>query len=309
MRPMPLTGRQQHFVQRYAEHGNGARAAVEAGYSAHTARVIASENIRKPAVAAAIEKARKKRDVRDSWDAETVRRELACIARSNIFDVIDKDWNLINPHQWPEGASQAFTIRWRSRTKRTAKGEHTEIRNCGIAARGKLKALELLGRHLGMFDAKKERPGTFEFIIEPPELALRQTPAADLSTATATPNAQPPPPTGWLTAQEAFRLAEQAFGNQGEARLALVRWAAGGDVATHAARVVQRTNGIQVADVPDQKLKAALWKQAPRKGPGEDWETGRFSYRFQEGGDAVEVDASGVTFWADDLRRWLPADD
>lgn len=45
-----LTHKQERFVQRYVVHGNGALAAREAGYSAHTAKEVACENLTKPHV-------------------------------------------------------------------------------------------------------------------------------------------------------------------------------------------------------------------------------------------------------------------
>jgi len=53
-----LTTRQERFIECYLEHGNGAAAAREAGYSAHTAKEMACENLTKPHVAAVIDRKR-----------------------------------------------------------------------------------------------------------------------------------------------------------------------------------------------------------------------------------------------------------
>lgn len=53
-----LTARQERFIECYLEHGNGAAAAREAGYSAHTARQMACENLAKPYMASAIDRKR-----------------------------------------------------------------------------------------------------------------------------------------------------------------------------------------------------------------------------------------------------------
>ena len=50
----PLTDRQERFVVEYLATANGAEAARRAGYSEHTAKEIASENLTKPNVKAAI---------------------------------------------------------------------------------------------------------------------------------------------------------------------------------------------------------------------------------------------------------------
>ena len=54
---MKLTPKQARFVQEYLTDSNPTQAAVRAGYSAKTARVIGHENRTKLNVAAAIEKA------------------------------------------------------------------------------------------------------------------------------------------------------------------------------------------------------------------------------------------------------------
>ena len=51
---MGLTARQTRFVEEYAVSGNAASAARVAGYSQRTARQIASENLTKPDIVAAI---------------------------------------------------------------------------------------------------------------------------------------------------------------------------------------------------------------------------------------------------------------
>lgn len=50
-----LTARQARFVDEYLLSGNGAEAARLAGYSAKTARQMATENLSKPAIQAAIQ--------------------------------------------------------------------------------------------------------------------------------------------------------------------------------------------------------------------------------------------------------------
>ena len=51
---LPLTPRQQRFVDAYALCGNSAEAARRAGYSVKTAGQIGQENLKKPAIAAAL---------------------------------------------------------------------------------------------------------------------------------------------------------------------------------------------------------------------------------------------------------------
>src|SRR5690348_11354032 len=51
-----LSARQQRFVQEYVVDLNATQAAIRSGYSAKTAHVIGGENLRKPAVAADVQK-------------------------------------------------------------------------------------------------------------------------------------------------------------------------------------------------------------------------------------------------------------
>ena len=53
-----LTARQERFIVEYLECQNGAEAARRAGYSEHTARQMANENLSKPYIAEAIQRKR-----------------------------------------------------------------------------------------------------------------------------------------------------------------------------------------------------------------------------------------------------------
>lgn len=48
MRPINLTAKQSRFVSEYLVDGNGAAAAVRAGYAKRSAKAIAAENLTKP---------------------------------------------------------------------------------------------------------------------------------------------------------------------------------------------------------------------------------------------------------------------
>jgi len=66
-----LTERQRRFVEEYLLDGNGARAATAAGYSQKSAKVLASQNLTKINVIAALEEGRKiiseKIDITREW--------------------------------------------------------------------------------------------------------------------------------------------------------------------------------------------------------------------------------------------------
>src|SRR6476646_6459848 len=86
MAPMKLTPKQARFVQEYLIDLNAAQAAIRAGYSAKTARVIGHENLTNPDIAAAIEKAMAERAERTRLTADWVVDELRKLAGANMAD-------------------------------------------------------------------------------------------------------------------------------------------------------------------------------------------------------------------------------
>lgn len=71
-----LTPRQERFVQEYLVDLNATQAAIRAGYSVKTARQVASENLTKPNVQAAIEARRQVRAARAELSQDWVLRRL-----------------------------------------------------------------------------------------------------------------------------------------------------------------------------------------------------------------------------------------
>lgn len=72
-----LTPKQQRFVDEYLVDLNASAAARRAGYSVRTANRIATENLSKPVIAAAIAAAKAQRSERTRIDADWVLRTLA----------------------------------------------------------------------------------------------------------------------------------------------------------------------------------------------------------------------------------------
>lgn len=84
---MPLTAKQQRFVDEYLIDLNATQAAIRAGYSEKTARSVGSENLTKPDVAAAIKKGRAKVAERAEWSAADRLKSLKTIHDT----VLEKD--------------------------------------------------------------------------------------------------------------------------------------------------------------------------------------------------------------------------
>ena len=111
-----LTAKQAQFVNEYMMSLNGTQAAIRAGYSPKTARAIASENLRKPEIAAAI--AQRRRHISERFDGLFFRviENLCHIAFANFGDVLGPNWTLKPTQEWPPEFSAAVrSIKYRER--------------------------------------------------------------------------------------------------------------------------------------------------------------------------------------------------
>lgn len=88
-----LTVKQDKFARRYAAHGNGTQAAIEAGYSQHSARAIACENLTKPDIAEEVERHRRRTAERLDISREKLVNDAAHDAEQAS---INGDWNGAN---------------------------------------------------------------------------------------------------------------------------------------------------------------------------------------------------------------------
>ena len=128
---MALNIRQEKFVLEYLKDGNATRAATAAGYSAKTAHVQGCNLLKHPNVAEALLRAR-----------ETVAEEAVAAA------VISVEWVLKGLKDNFERAMQHVPVmEWSS-------DKHTMVETGEYTYQGSVanKALELVGRHLSMFD-------------------------------------------------------------------------------------------------------------------------------------------------------------
>ena len=128
-----LTPRQRRFVDEYLVDLNGTQAAIRAGYSPKTANKIAYENLTKLDIQQAISAAQVERQKRTELTADEVIRDLRevrdiCMGRKTVKVVeVVKFEGEATPH---------------------------EVDALVFDANGANKALELLGKHIGMFGDK-----------------------------------------------------------------------------------------------------------------------------------------------------------
>lgn len=149
-----MTPKQATFVQEYLVDLNATEAAIRAGYSKKTAYSIGCENLTKPEISDAIQKAMSERGMRTQVTADNVVLELARVAfldHSKIVEIVDGDVKVKDTSELSEDERRAV-----------AEVSQTETLHGGslrVKTHDKLKALELLGRHLGMFTDKLEVAG------------------------------------------------------------------------------------------------------------------------------------------------------
>ena len=165
-----MNTRQQRFVQEYLISLNATQAAIRAGYSKRTARSIGQENLTKPDIAAAIEKAQDERARRTGITAAQVVRELALHAFGVMGDFFDKDTGrLLDIAELSHGAQARLAsievLRERTHTVSTDTSK-TSVHESTVKIKlwDKLRSLELLGRHLGMFKDRVEHGAEFSLL-------------------------------------------------------------------------------------------------------------------------------------------------
>jgi phage terminase small subunit len=157
---MALTKKQKRFVEEYLVDLNATQAAIRAGYSTQTAYSIGDENLKKPEIKNAIEKALAERSRRTGVNADRVILELAKIAFVNPTDVINMDEATVRGEANREDTAAISSVK----VKRIPT-EDGDIVEREVRTYDKIKALELLGKHLGMFTDKFKVEGAIPVVI------------------------------------------------------------------------------------------------------------------------------------------------
>ena len=141
-----MTKKQKLFVEEYLIDLNATQAAIRAGYSPDSAKEIGCENLTKPNIRACIDKAMAERSKRTGINQDRILQELAKLAFVNPADVIDFDEATVKSDAAKEDLACIQSVR--TKTMSSDKGDmiEREVKLCDKKA-----ALELLGKHLGMF--------------------------------------------------------------------------------------------------------------------------------------------------------------
>lgn len=152
-----LTDKQKRFVEQYCIHFNGSRAAREAGYSEDSSKEIASENLTKPNIKAAIDA----RLAELSMTAEEATKRLADMARGSIesFLKVDDNGNVIFDLSSNESKANLSLIKKLKQTKRSFNdGTIIEVANEVELHDQKDAIIQILKMH-GKYTGKGEDDG------------------------------------------------------------------------------------------------------------------------------------------------------
>lgn len=143
-----LTEKQQRFVDEYLIDLNATQAAIRAGYSAKTADVQGSRMLGNVKVQQAIAEAMAKRSKRTGVNQDRVVLELAKIAFVKMTDIVDSEGR-IKSNATDDDLSCIESIKYKESDNEFGGSVEREVK-----ISSKLKALELLGKHLGMWNDK-----------------------------------------------------------------------------------------------------------------------------------------------------------
>lgn len=167
---MTLTNKQQRFVDEYLIDLNSTQAAIRAGYSAKNADKIGPELLGNTRVSEAIQAAMKERSDRVKMTQDDVLKELSIIAKTDMRDyaasdgkgrIIIKAFDAMPPSATKaiKKIKQTVTILSESVDEDTGATETVLKVQTELELHDKIRANELVGKHLGMFQEKKPPEG------------------------------------------------------------------------------------------------------------------------------------------------------
>lgn len=146
---MALNKKQQRFVEEYLIDLNATQAAIRAGYSPNTANEQGARLLANVSIKAAVDKAMAERSRRTGISQDRVIQELARMGFCKITDIADSNGKIKdNASEDDLACIESIKVK-RSKTENGAVSEEREVK---IAS--KVKCLELLGKHLGMWNDK-----------------------------------------------------------------------------------------------------------------------------------------------------------
>lgn len=151
---MALTEQKKRFADRYFETLKGAESAIYAGYSQDTARQIAYNLLQEIEVEHYLSDLREKYQIESGISKQRILDEYAKIAFFDIREIYDVDGGLINIKQIDDKSAGAIAgIKSTEAWDIDEDGNKVIIgTNKEVKIFDKLKALQDLGKHLGIFE-------------------------------------------------------------------------------------------------------------------------------------------------------------
>jgi phage terminase small subunit len=143
---MALNEKQKRFCKEYLIDLNATAAYIRAGYSPKNAHVSSAQLLAKPSIRACVDRAVAERSKRTGITVDRVVRELARIALADPAKIIDPDTGEIVTSDEDNNAAVASV-----RVKTTTDKDGNPVTDREVRLWDKNKALELLGKHLGMY--------------------------------------------------------------------------------------------------------------------------------------------------------------
>ena len=154
-----LTVKQRMFVEEYLIDLNATQAAIRAGYSAKTADQQGSRMLANVKVQQAIAERMAERSKRTGVNQDRVVLELSKIAFLKMTDVVDRN-GAIKKDASEDDLACIESIKYKESDNEYGGSVEREVK---VAS--KLKALELLGKHLGMWNDKLDVNVTAPIVI------------------------------------------------------------------------------------------------------------------------------------------------
>ena len=150
---MSLNARQRRFVDEYLSDLNATQAAIRAGYSERTANEQGARLLAKASIQNEVKKRMGDREKRTEITQDMVLQELAKLAFLDIRKAFDPDGVLKAVHELDDDTAAAVAgldvIEISSEDDKSCRLKKVKLSD-------KRAALELIGRHLGMFKDKLE---------------------------------------------------------------------------------------------------------------------------------------------------------
>jgi phage terminase small subunit len=150
------------FIHEYLKDLNASKAAIRAGFSVKNADVVGPKLLTIASVRKEIDAAIARREHRLNLQADDVVRELHRAATVDVAHAFDRNGALLQLHEMSEDVRRAIVSVEVDEMKDSDGNVYGYTRK--VKFNDKLRALELLGKHLGMFVERHEHEAGAELL-------------------------------------------------------------------------------------------------------------------------------------------------